>query len=1166
MRRILSLFMLCALLGGTLPQPAAHAEAVQDGDFTYFLLMDNTFAITDYSGTSSDVVIPSEFDGKPVTAIGPSAFDPFNNPGQPKLTSVTLPPSVTMISSYAFARNELTEIEISSVTQIGRGAFQYNRLQSVVLGEVTLLDEYAFADNQLVSVSIPNSLATIERYVFQNNRLSSVSFPEGLGIIDSDAFNGNQLNTLQIPKSVTAIYPGAFMNNPLKVVVIPPEVALGGSLMSPVFDRSMEVLYLSRKSLKKVFDYTTKYNININPCDYEISYDGNGNTGGAAPSATSYTCYRNAFQVPVPDPDQDPSALTKKGYTFKGWNTEPDGSGTNYSGGNYPLIYGIRGIYFTLYANWEPNSYQVTFDTGWGATSADQQTILCGKLAKEPQAPSRTDYVFEGWYTDSSYTDAWDFGNDTVTEDMTLYAKWKWNGAATIASVELAIDDKNIKAGDTLTINGVVRDDNGSPVANAVVSLNSTMGKWELTDDSDVSATTDANGEITAVWKAPLVTDPESVTITASVDGTIGMLDSQTFQVVPLEMSNEYSVSYETNGGTAIPAATAIAGALLDEPAPAPSKAGYRFAGWYKDPGYATQWNFEQDTVAGDTILYAKWESKQLAISLVTFSSAVLSGQEISVTGTVYDQGNTPQANISVHLSSSNGGKWSLTETDKATATTDENGAFEVIWKAPHVFATATAELSASLDGSNAEPVTLSIQVSPLPGPNPSSDADLAGLTLSGGDLTPRFQAGVASYTAEVGYAMSSVSIVLEVSDLAATVTVNGNTAESGQPVQVNLNVGSNPVTIIVLAEDGTTTNTYHVTITRASAPVDAVPVAGISVTSVQSSVYVGGTLQMIASVSPDDAANKRVSWSIQSGTGRAVIDENGLLRAEHAGIVTVQATAQDGSGIVGSRVITIYERQPDGGDPPTTPAGPTPTNPTPTNPTTQPPERLPLLKVVPGRPPFDANDAGAIQTMLDALAARFNDPRNANVPVFPDAEHHWAADNIRLFARLGIVEGYGDGTFKPDASITRGEFASMIVKLFPLTHGTAATPGFTDIGNSWARDAVLTLASNGIINGYEDGTFRADRKITRAEIIAILARMVNLAAAKQEKTVNFKDIDHSWAKDHIRLAANVGIIDGRSENVFDPNKSATRSEALTVLLRAISLSPEIKQLLEGMN
>lgn len=1592
MRRICIFFIACVLLGGGLSLPAVHADAVQDGDFTYMLNMDNTFRITEYSGTDTEVVIPSEFDGTPVTAIGSNAFDQSNNPGQPKLTKVTIPSSVTAIYDYAFAHNALTSVEIPSVTRIGRGAFQYNQLQSVTLGKVTFLDEYAFADNQLKSVTIPDSLDTIGSYAFQNNRLSSVSLPEGLKIIDYNAFAGNQLTTLQIPKSVTAIYSGAFMNNSLGDVAIPPEVNLGSGDDDPVFDNPVSnnnsnvILYFPKSSVS-VFNHASKYRINIIPCNYKITYDGNGNTGGTPPSNTSYVCYNQVFKVPTPDPDQDPNALTKTGYTFKGWNTKPDGSGTNYFGGNYPIIYGIHSGGFTLYANWALNSYQVTFDTG-GGTPVAAQTVGYGEHAAEPVAPSRTDYDFEGWYRDSGYSQPWDFSQDTVSGDMTLYAKWKWNGSATIASVELTTDSGNVTGGDTLTVAGVVKDDAGLPVANAVVNLESTSGNWKSSNVSRASVTTGANGEFSADWTAPFVEDPASATITASVDGTDVTPDSRSIQIVPSEKSNallsglslgegslspdfsgdtldyttadvgnvvtslavtattasslskltingttavsgsavnvplqtgenkimilvaaedgihtrtytisvrrayeatsgdytysldnsgggngitilgyngsdtdtdtdlhipetidgyvvteigtgafasknlasvsipntvtaisnyafqnnlltavtlpqdltsigdyafsgnklssvvlpegvttvyraafennqitalsipssvtllddysfhnnlleevtfvgdglqkiginafadnqlssvilpktvslvdsqafynnkltqailpatltlgsdvfggqsagkmtmifpsdtdlilyaennfhdykesyyhiqydgngqtdgstptdvrfydyystatiqqsgslkrtgyvfrgwntekdgsgqelkageshefkridgditlyaewepeSYSVSYETGGGTVIPATTAHYGDHLDAPTTTPSKAGYRFAGWYRDLNDATtEWNFNQNTVDGDMTLYAKWEAKQLAVSLTASSTVVLGGKEIMVTGTVYDDNQAPQAGVSVRLSSSiDGGMWSLTEASEATVTTDANGAFVASWKAPPVSDATTGELLASLEGSNLESATVQIQVNPLLDPIPSSDADLAALTISDGDLTPEFQAGVTSYTANVRYTSGSVTIVPEVSDQAATVTVDGNVVNSGQSIQVNLNVGPNLVTIVVTAEDGTT-QTYDVTITRASAPIVTIPVARIAITSVFSSVYEGDTVRMFAIVSPDDATNKQVSWSVQNGTGAATIDEQGLLTAQKPGIVTVKATAQDGSGIVGSLEITIKERQQGGGgDSPSTP-DPTPpsTPPSPPTPPTVPPAATPpVLHVVPGKPPVDVNDADAIQVMLEALKAKWSDSQSTNVPAFSDTVNHWAADSIRLFARLGIVQGYNDGTFKPDASITRGEFASMIVKLFPLTEGSAALPDFTDLGDSWAREAIQTLASNGMISGYDDGTFRADRNITRAEMVAILARVVNLAAVKQAGTVNLRDIDHDWAQEQIQQAANAGIISGRGGNEFAPKQNATRAEALTVLLRAISLSPEIQQLLEGM-
>ncbi|GJM78331.1 hypothetical protein HMSSN139_08270 [Paenibacillus sp. HMSSN-139] len=569
MRRIFTLFMLCVLLGGNLSLPTAHAEEIQDNDFTYVVQSDDTVTITGYTGTRTEVVIPSEIEGKPVTVIGSSAL---SNAG---LASVTIPIGITRIESFAFYRNQLTDltipegvtyignnafesnqlshaaiplsvaeiydyafkdnrltaIEIPRVTYLGKGAFQKNLLQSVTLENLTFLGAYAFENNQLESLTLPGSLNSIGMGAFQHNRLASVALTEGLTRIEDYAFANNQLTTLQIPKSVIAIHVKAFESNQLGNVAIPPNVDLGSGDMYPVFGLNPNVaIYVPLAGDVSVQNHASKYGLQIVPCKYGITYDGNGSTGGTPPSSTPYVCYK-PFAVP------DQGSLTKDGYTFKGWNTMSDGSGTNYFGGNYPIIYGFPYGNLTLYANWETSTYQVTFDTR-GGTSVASQMVAYGEQATEPPVPTRAEYAFDGWYQDIGYSQPWDFAQGNVFGDMTLYAKWKWNGSAAIASLELAADNENVTGGDNLTVTGVVRDENNSPVANAVVNLNSTRGKWKLTEGSDASATTDASGRFTAEWTAPWVTDPESVTLTGSVDGTIDVMDSRTLQVVPSEKSN----------------------------------------------------------------------------------------------------------------------------------------------------------------------------------------------------------------------------------------------------------------------------------------------------------------------------------------------------------------------------------------------------------------------------------------------------------------------------------------------------------------------------------------------------------------------------------------------------------------------------------------------------
>lgn len=146
-------------------------------------------------------------------------------------------------------------------------------------------------------------------------------------------------------------------------------------------------------------------------------------------------------------------------------------------------------------------------------------------------------------------------------------------------------------------------------------------------------------------------------------------------------------------------------------------------------------------------------------------------------------------------------------------------------------------------------------------------------------------------------------------------------------------------------------------------------------------------------------------------------------------------------------------------------------------------------------------------------------DWQNSNNAEYPDISVHWADGYISAATNQKIVNGYEDGSFRPDENITRAEFAKIIVKMLgaPLQNGSAE---FTDIAEHWAESYIAALAEKGIINGYADGTFRPDAPITRAETVAIINRAVprngNPATFKQ-----FADVDSSfWAYEEIMKAA----------------------------------------------
>ncbi|WP_214630918.1 InlB B-repeat-containing protein [Paenibacillus agaridevorans] len=175
--------------------------------------------------------------------------------------------------------------------------------------------------------------------------------------------------------------------------------------------------------------------------------------------------------------------------------------------------------------------------------------------------------------------------------------------------------------------------------------------------------------------------------------------------------------------------------------------------------------------------------------------------------------------------------------------------------------------------------------------------------------------------------------------------------------------------------------------------------------------------------------------------------------------------------------------------------------------------------------------------------------------PEFSDVPGHWAANAIHEAVKRGFVKGYPDGTFKPNHTVTRGEFAVMLMNaLKEQVEGTELK--FTDAAKipAWAKGAVAQAVQAGIINGYQDDTFRPVAEITRAEMAVMIASALKLSA-QQNAATGFAD-DQSiptWAKGAVAALKNLGIIGGKDENTFEPSGKATRAEAVTVIMNMLA-------------
>lgn len=141
-------------------------------------------------------------------------------------------------------------------------------------------------------------------------------------------------------------------------------------------------------------------------------------------------------------------------------------------------------------------------------------------------------------------------------------------------------------------------------------------------------------------------------------------------------------------------------------------------------------------------------------------------------------------------------------------------------------------------------------------------------------------------------------------------------------------------------------------------------------------------------------------------------------------------------------------------------------------------------------------------------------------------AKSHWAANYIGYMQQFGIITGYADGSFRPDASVTRAEFAAIASRFEKLTEGNKS---FSDVPSShWAAKYINFAATRGWVNGYADGTFRPNNSITRAEVAAVTCRLLERNAdqsyirSHRSELRAFTDVSEShWAYWYTMEAAN---------------------------------------------
>ena len=409
------------------------------------------------------------------------------------------------------------------------------------------------------------------------------------------------------------------------------------------------------------------------PVEYVVTF--NYNNGDAA--TTVNVNYNSTISRPT-DPTKANEGNTK--YAFAGWYTNEACTES------FDFATPITGA-ISLYAKWEAtDKVSVIFDSN-GGSSVDTQLVFPGEKATAPTAPTKTataaeTYTFAGWYKDAELQYAFDFDNDTITEAITLYAKWTATPVEYVVTFNYNNGDSattvNVNYGETVTrptdptkanegntkyafagwyTNEACTDsfDFATPITGAV----SLYAKWEATDKVSVIFNTNGGSSVTTQLvfpgeKATRPTTNPTKTATAAATYTFAgwYADSACTQEYDFnaEITTtttiyakwdstpvEYLVMFQTYFGTEIDNQSIAYGQHAVKPAD-PTKDGdetktYTFAGWYKDSKCTQAYDFETEIITEATTIYAKWTETPVMYT-VTFDSN--GGSDVSSQSVAY--------------------------------------------------------------------------------------------------------------------------------------------------------------------------------------------------------------------------------------------------------------------------------------------------------------------------------------------------------------------------------------------------------------------------------------------------------------------------------------------------------------------------------------------------